>query len=383
MSSSTTTALSRQPLVQVLRNVADPRDRRGVRHDLPTVLSLAVTGVLAGCRSLTAIWEHTTDLTGADLRSLGLEEGQDLPSESTIRRVLQDLDPADLDAHLTTWLCTRTGTINGRTVIAVDGKTMRGARTGDAPAPHLLSALDQVTGTVLPQRGVADKSNEIPALRRLLEPLDLNGAVVSADAMHTQVDTAQWITQRGGHYLLTVKDNQKTLRRTLKALPWKDVPSISSVDTSHGRRVRRTVKAIEAPRWVDFPGSAQVAQVRRTRTVKGRKAKTAKASSRSVEVVYLICSLPMTDAQPETVAAWIRGHWGIENRLHWVRDVVFDEDHHQLRTRNGPEIMAALRNLAISLIRLTYGTRTAIASTTRSLSRRPKRAISLLTQPTP
>ena len=374
MSSSTTTALSRQPLVQVLRNVADPRDRRGVRHDLPTVLSLAVTGVLAGCRSLTAIWEHTTDLTGADLRSLGLEEGQDLPSESTIRRVLQDLDPADLDAHLTTWLCTRTGTINGRTVIAVDGKTMRGARTGDAPAPHLLSALDQVTGTVLPQRGVADKSNEIPALRRLLEPLDLNGAVVSADAMHTQVDTAQWITQRGGHYLLTVKDNQKTLRRTLKALPWKDVPSISSVDTSHGRRVRRTVKAIEAPRWVDFPGSAQVAQVRRTRTVKGRK---------RVEVVYLVCSLPMTDAQPETVAAWIRGHWGIENRLHWIRDVVFDEDRHQLRTRNGPEIMAALRNLTISLIRLAHSAQAAIASTTRSLSRRPKRAISLLTQPTP
>ena len=258
----------------------------------------------------------------------------------------QDLDSADLDTHLTTWLCTRTGTINGRTVIAVDGKTMRGARTGDAPAPHLLSALDQATGAVLTQQGVADKSNEIPALRRLLESPGLSGTVVSADAMHTQVDTAQWITQRGGHYLLTPLDNQKTLRRTLKALPWKDVPSISSVDTSHGRRMRRTVKAIEAPRWVDFPGSAQVAQVRRTRTVKGRKAKTAKASSRSVEVVYLICSLPMTDAQPETVAAWIRGHWGIENRLHWVRDVVFDENRHQLRTGNGPKVMATLRNLA-------------------------------------
>ena len=346
-------------------------------------MSLAVTGVLAGCRSPTVIWEDTTDLTAADLRSLGVEAGQALPSESTIRRVLQDLEPADLDALLRAWLCTRTGTINGRTVIAVDGKTMRGARTGDAPAPHLLSALDQVTGTVLTQRGVADKSNEIPALRRPLEPPGLNGAVVSADAMHTQVDTAQWITQRGGHYLLTVKDNQKTLRRTLKALPWKDVPSISSVDTSHGRRVRRTVKAIEAPRWVDFPGSAQVAQVRRTRIVKGRKAKTAKASSRSVEVVYLICSLPMTDAQPEAVAAWVRGHWGIENRLHWIRDVVFDEDHHQLSTRNGPEIMAALRNLAISLIRLFLGPGVSIASTARSLSRRPKRAISLLTQPIP
>ena len=118
MSSSTTTALSRQPLVQVLRNITDPRDRRGVRHSLLSVLSLAVTGVLAGCRSLTAIWEHATDLTGADLEALGLEAGQDLASESTIRRVLQDLDPADVDAHLRSWLCTRAGTINDHKVIA-------------------------------------------------------------------------------------------------------------------------------------------------------------------------------------------------------------------------------------------------------------------------
>ena len=118
MSSSTTNALSRQPLVQVLRSVTDPRDGRGVRHDLLTVLSLAVTGVLAGCRSLTAIWEYATDLTAADLEALGLEAGQDLASESTIRRVLQDLDPADVDAHLRSWLCTRAGTINGHRVIA-------------------------------------------------------------------------------------------------------------------------------------------------------------------------------------------------------------------------------------------------------------------------
>ena len=124
------------------------------------VLSLAITGVLAGCRSLTAIWEYTTDLTAADLRSLGLEEGQALPSESTIRRVLQDLDPAGLDALLRSWLCTRTGTIGGRTVIAVDGKTMRGARQGQVPAPHLLAALDHATGAVLTQARVADKSNQ-------------------------------------------------------------------------------------------------------------------------------------------------------------------------------------------------------------------------------
>lgn len=354
-----------------------------MRHSLFTVLSQAVTGVLAGCRSLTAIWEHTTDLTAADLEALGLEAGQALPSESTIRRVLQDLDPTDLNAHLRSWYCTRTGTIEGRTVIAVDGKTVRGARLGQASAPHLLAALDQATGVVLTQMRVADKSNEIPALRELLEPLDLGGAVVSADAMHTQTGTAQWIVGRGGHYVFTVKNNQPGVRRTLKRLPWKDVPSVSSVDSSRGRRVRRTVKAAWAPAWVDFPEAAQVLQVRRTRTTRNRKSpgKNGKAKRTTVEVVYLVCSLPMEQAQPEQVAAWVQGHWGIENRLHWVRDVVFDEDRHQLRTRNGPEIMAALRNLAIGLIRLVHGPGAGIASTTRSLSRRPKRAIKLITQP--
>ena len=213
-----------------------------MRHSLFTVLSLAVTGVLAGCRSLTAIWEHTSDLTPSDLRSLGLEAGQALPSESTIRRVLQDLDPTDLNTRVRSWLCTRTGTVEGRRVIAVDGKTVRGARLGQASAPHLLSALDHATGAVLTQARVADKSNEIPAIRELLEPLDPGGVVVTADAMHRQVDTAQWIRDQGGHYVLTVKGNQKTLPRTLKDLPWKKVPSVSSVDTGLGRRVRRTTR---------------------------------------------------------------------------------------------------------------------------------------------
>ncbi len=272
MSSSTTTALSRQPLVQVLRSVTDPRNRRGVRHDLLTVLSLAVTGVLAGCRSLTAIWQYATDLTAADLEALGLEAGQDLPSESTIRRVVQDLDSADVDAHLRSWLCTRAGTINARRVIAA-------RRQDHAQGPHQQGPGASSPGRFGPgHRRRADPAAsgrqvqpEVPALRDLLEPLDLDGVVVTADAMHTQTGTSQWITRRGGHYLLTPLGNQKTLRKTLKALPWKSVPSVSSVDTGHGRRVRRTAKAIEAPAWVDFPGAAQVVQLRRTRTIKSRK----------------------------------------------------------------------------------------------------------------
>ena len=248
MSSSTTTALSRQPLAQVLRNLTDPRDRRGVRHDLPTVLSLAVTGVLAGCRSLTAIWEHTADLTAADLEALGLQGGQALLSESTIRRVLQDLDPTDLDTHVRSWFCTRTGTIEGRTVIAVDGKTMRGARTGKDPAPHLLAALDQATGTVLAQARVADKSNEIPALRELLKPLDLDGVVVSADAMHTQTDTAEW-TRPAGRSLrdhASGKSEDPAQDTQEAALEGRPVHLL-------GRRLSRAASAAHRPRRPGLP----------------------------------------------------------------------------------------------------------------------------------
>lgn len=372
MPSSTTTALSRQPLKEVLKGVTDPRDRRGVRHCLTAILCLSVVGVLAGCRTLEAMREHVADLGPDDLGDLDLEEGRALPSESTIRRVLERVNADDLDARVSSWLRTRVGAIGGRRVIAVDGKTMRGARTGDNPAPHLLAALDQASGVVVGQRRVSDKSNEIPALPELLAPLDLDGALITADAMHTQRSTAQWIISRGAHYLLTVKDNQPGLKRELEKLPWKDVPSTSVPDGSHGRRVRRTIKAVEAPAWIDFPGAAQVIRIRRTRTVKGRK---------HIEVVHLICSLPPTDARPEQVAAWARGHWTIENRLHWVRDVVFDEDRHQLRTANGPQIMAALRNLAISLIRLLHGPRAPIAATTRAMARRPRRAIDLITRP--
>jgi len=362
-----------------------------VRHRLDVVLALAAAGVLAGCRTLLAVWEHMADLDPGDLAELGIKEGRPLPSESTIRRALQVLDPDDLDAPIASWMLTRTGTIDGRRVIAVDGKTMRGAKPknnnsgdgddGGGVAPHLLAALDQSTGAVVAQQRVAGKGSEIPALRELLAPHDLQGTVVTADALHTQHGTAEWITSKGGDYLLTVKNNQPGLRAGLKALPWKDIPAVTGVDTSHGRRVRRTIKAVQAPDRIDFPGAAQVLQVRRTRTTTKRQPSGSKKSRRSTEVVYLICSIPAEQAQPEQVAARIQGHWAIGNRVHWVRDVTYDEDNHQLRTGSGPQVMATLRNLAISLIRLAHGTTQSIASANRAMARRPAKAIKALTTP--
>ena len=197
--------------------------------------------------------------------------------------------------------------------------------------------------------------------------------MVTADAMHTQVNTAGWIRDQGGHYVLTSLGNQKTLRRTLKNLPWKKVPSFLSIDTGHGRRVRRTARGRPGTQVGGLPRSGSGSPVRRTRTIKGRK---------HVEVAYLICSLPMEQARPSRLPPGSKGTGESRTGSTSVRDVVFDEDRHQLRTRNGPEIVAALRNLTIRLIRLAHGAQAAIASTTRSLSRQPKRAIKLITQPT-
>jgi predicted transposase YbfD/YdcC len=136
------------------------------------------------------------------------------------------------------------------------------------------------------------------------------------------------------------------------------------VSTGHGRRARRTIKAVLAPAWIEFEGAAQVARLRRTVTKKGKK---------TVEVVYLITG---SNADPETLAAWVRGHWEIENRLHWVRDVTYQEDNSLVRTGNAPRVMATLRSLAISLQRLEG--RKHIAAANRHHARDPQRTLKLL-----
>ncbi len=214
------------------------------------------------------------------------------------------------------------GAGRGRLVIAVDGKAVRGARNREEKAAHLFAALAHGIGAVLGQVAVDAKSDEIPAVRELLKAFtDLAGAVITVDALHTQSDTAQAITGRHAGYVMTVKANMPTLYKQLKKLPWTAIPATSAVSTDHGRRARRTIKAVLVPAWIEFAGAAQVAQVRRTVTKEGKK---------MVEVVYLITS--DRDADPATLAAWVRGHWEMENRLHWVRDVTYQEDKSLVRT---------------------------------------------------
>ena len=286
MPSSPIPAARSQYLLQLLAQVPDPRKRRGRRHPLAGLLAIGIAAVVAGSRSFAAIGQWAADAGPEVLAVLGATRGP--AEESTFRRAFALVSPDTLDRVLGAWLHTRATRASGRLVIAIDGKTVRGAKDKDGKAPHLVAALAHGIGAVLGQVAVEEKSNEIPAVRDLLKAFaDLAGAVITIDAMHTQHDTAQVIISRDADYVMTVKGNMPTLCRQLKKLPWAAIPAVSSVSTGHGRRARRTVKAALAPAWIGFAGAAQVAQVRRTVTKKGKK---------TVEVVYLITS--DRDAEP-------------------------------------------------------------------------------------
>ena len=356
---------TRPDLLTLLASVSDPRARRGVRHRLPAILAVALAAVLAGARSFVAIGEWVAAQSTTTLAQLGVSGPG--PGESTIRRTFSRLEADVLDRVLGAHMWTKTSVVEGRRVIALDGKTLRGARTKATTAPHLVAAFDHHAGAVLGQVAIAAKSNEIPAVRNLLTLFDLRGVIVTADAMHTQSDTATAITEAGGDYVFTVKGNQPTLHAACKNLPWADVPAHRVTTHGHGRRATRTIKVVQAPDWVDFDAAVQIAQVRRTVTRAGKK---------SVEVVYLITSADHRAAPPAALAAWVQGHWGIENSLHWVRDVTFDEDRSQVRTGHAPQVMATLRNTAIGLLRLSGWTN--IAAGLRHHARDPAHPVNLI-----
>lgn len=379
MPSSPNTAASRleradesTDLMSVLTGVPDPRARRGRRYPLAGLLAVAISAVVAGARSFAAIGEWAAALPAESLTALGLDTA---PEASNLRKLFARVDAAALDLQLAAYAWSRVRTIDGpggaRRVIAIDGKTVCGARSATTTAPHLIAALDHARGVVLGQSAVAAKSNEIPAVRDLLasfDPADLHGSVITVDAMHTQTDTAKTITDAGAHYVFTVKGNQPKLYQALKKLPWTTMPVASqSTDRGHGRRVTRTIKVADAPPWIGFPGATQIAQLRRTRTKAGKK---------SIEVIYLITSADHAIATPATLAAWVQGHWAIENALHWVRDVTYAEDASQVRTRNSPHIMASLRNTAIGLLRLAGSEN--IAAALRHHARDPQRTVTWL-----
>ena len=335
-------------LLAYLAAIDDPRSRAGRRHPLVAVLLIAAAAVLAGARSIAAIAEWAADTPQSIRAALGTRRDPFagrwvVPTETTIRRTLARLDAEALAAAIGAWLADRDRP-SRRRAVAVDGKTLRGAQDTQGRQVHLLAVMDHATRAVLAQRQVGGAPGEVPGFQPLLADLDLAGVVVTADALQTHREAAEFlVTSKQAQYLFTVKANQPALLDRCAHLPWHRVPVLDRTrDRAHGRVELRTLKAVSVAGFA-FPHAAQVIQVtRKVRDLDTRRWRTV--------TVYAITSLTFAQASPARLADYIRGHWAIENGLHHVRDVTFAEDASQLRTGIGPQVMACLCNLIIGLL---------------------------------
>jgi len=335
--------------------IEDPRQSWRVAHPLPEVLLLVVCGTMADCDDFDgiALWgeAHLAFLR----RYLPFHHG--VPCGRWLNLLMNRIDPALFSAAFTAWV--RETWPDRPNLVAIDGKTSRRSHDraeGKAPL-HLVSAFATTSRLVLGQEPVESKSNELQAIPVLLERLGANGglkgALVSIDAIATNGKIARAIKDAGADYLLAVKANQPTLRAETKgafdAVEPAAIDRFVDHDKGHGRIEQRTVSVIGEVDWLDgdrrFPGELRLPAASCVIRVDSR----AELSDRCrQETRYYISSARLT---AEQAADAVRGHWGIENRLHWVLDVVFKDDQSRLRKGHGAKNMAVVRHFAINLVR--------------------------------
>jgi predicted transposase YbfD/YdcC len=270
--------------------------------------------------------------------------------------------------------CGDPGHVPARRAVAVDGKERKGAKAGGKKKVHLLAAVTHVPGLVIAQDKVAKsgKANEITHFKPLLEPLPLEQAVVTSDAMQANRDNALFLRKiKKAHYLWPVLGNQPTLNETLNALPWQDTPvAAATSEISRGRVETRTIRVLPAPEGTGFEDAQQALLIERYTTYKEKGQWRTRA-----EAVLYITSLAEDQTTPEDLLAHVRGHWRVEH-AHWLRDVIWKEDKSLIRTGNAPQVWSALANLVISLFRI-HGV-TSYTAETRRCAQDPRRALQIL-----
>ena len=323
-------------LLQVLAQVADPRNRRGRRYRLVFVLAVAVVSVLAGARSFRELGDQAADLPQEVLARLGgtphpLRRTIIAPSETRLRTLIQRLDADALDELTGGWLraLAEAGRLQGLlTAIAIDGKWLRGVADGQV---KLFAALLHEQKVIIAQRRIPDETNEITQVRELLDPVDLTGAVVTAEAAHAQDDTAEYLAgERDSDYFLFVKGNQPGLQRAIYDKVTADCPGQPDhveLDYGHGRIIKRSLWVTGAD-GIEFPHAAQVVRIR-------RDGYDITGAAISKEVVHAVTSLHAGRAGPADLAATARGQWGIES-THWLRDTAWSEDANTGYAGDGP-----------------------------------------------
>jgi predicted transposase YbfD/YdcC len=341
------------PFVAHFAALPDPRVDRAKRHLLLDILVIALCTVICGGEG----WEDMTEFAHAKERffreQLGLSLPNGIPSPDTFRRVFARLDPDAFTRCFTAWVASLRQQTQGE-VISIDGKTLRHSfdtEAGQAPI-HVISAWASQNRLVLGQLKVDEKSNEIPAIPALLALLDLRGCTVTIDAMGCQKEIARQIIAQGGDYVLSLKGNQGTLHADVaeffadareRAFAGVAHQYRETVEKDHGRIEKRRHWLVEEVEWLgerhDWVGLASISMIERIRQV---------GETVTSEVSYTINSLTGSVAK---LARAARRHWGIENCVHHVLDVTFDEDDCRIRKENAPQNLATVRHIALNLLR--------------------------------
>lgn len=334
-------------LITIFREMPDPRRGNAQRHDLLDILTIALVASVCGAETCVDFAEFAEDREPLLREFLRLENG--LPSHDTFSRVFRLLDPAAFGRAFEAFL-TDLGA-GGPGVLAIDGKTLRRSfdRAAGRSALHVVTAFGAGARLSVGQRAVAPGENEITAARALLATLTLDGALVTGDAIHAQAETAQLVLERGGDYLFALKANRPAMLSEVAAFfadPPDPLEVFETTDADHGRIETRRHRVTHVVDWIfgdraepgapAMPGLAMLACVEATRD-------DGPPSTR-----YYLSSARLS---PQAFAKAVRSHWAIENSLHWVLDVTFDEDAARNRADNGPENLAILRRLTLNLLR--------------------------------
>jgi len=336
--------------VRHFRELADPRVERTRKHPLINIVFMAVCGVLSGANSIAAIHEFALDRRSWFARYLDLTN--DIPSEDTIGRVLARVAPGAFEKCLLSWV-QAVQEVTAHRLVSIDGKTLRGSadiERGRA-AIHMVSAWATENKLSLGQVVVGEKTNEITAIPELLQLLEISGALVTIDAMGCQKAIADQVRERQADYALAVKENQPTLYEEVegaiaKALEQdaQDIEEHQTVETGHGRQETRTYAIFPKPDSVDPEGlwrdlsAVGIATSERIDT----------QGHQSLEARYYILSRFLT---AQEFAEAVRGHWSIENNLHWQLDVSFREDECRVCRDHAPANLSVIRRFALGLLK--------------------------------
>lgn len=338
---------TRNDFLDYFGDLSDPRCDKNKLHPVPELLFITLCAVISGAEG----WQDVEDFGYAKLdylrRYLPYEHG--VPSDDTLRRFFRAINPEAFQSRFVSWV-KAFHLLPEHSLIAIDGKSARGSHDGDKGPLHLVSAFASEARIVLGQQKVDEKSNEITAIPELLEWLDLKGAIVTIDAMGCQHEIARLIGEKGGDYLLSLKGNQGNLFADVDLffndkdlLKRTRLHSAEMTDGGHGRIEIRRVSVTDQIDWLralhpHWPNLNTIIKMERIRLIKEQE---------TTEIAYYLSSLP-PDA--DRILRAVRGHWGIENSLHWVLDMSFGEDQSRIRQHNAPHNMAVMRHVALNMI---------------------------------